>query len=61
MSYKIYNRWGSLVFETGSTNGVWDGKQNGEDCEVGVYIWEANATMLNGNHLYKKGNVTLLR
>ena len=61
LSYKIYNRWGSLVFETGSTNGVWDGKQNGEDCEVGVYIWEANATMLNGNHLYKKGNVTLLR
>ena len=61
LNYKIYNRWGGLVFETSDPKGVWNGKLNGEDCEVGVYIWEANATMLNGNNLFKKGNVTLLR
>lgn len=61
LNYKIYNRWGKLVFESSDPNGSWNGKLNGEDCEIGAYIWEASATMLNGNHLYKKGNVTLVR
>ncbi len=61
LNYKVYNRWGGLVFETSDPSGEWNGKLNGEDCEIGVYIWEANATMFNGNHLFKKGNVTLLR
>lgn len=61
LNYKIYNRWGTKVYETSSPNGSWDGRYNNTDCEVGVYIWEAEATMLNGNHLSKKGNVTLLK
>jgi len=61
LHYEIFDRWGQLVFETSSVDGAWDGKFKGEDCEVGVYSWSAEGDMLNGNHIYKKGNVTLLR
>ena len=61
LHYTVYNRWGQKVFETSDPNGEWNGKFNNEDCEVGVYIWEATAMMLNGTQIFKKGNVSLLR
>jgi gliding motility-associated-like protein len=58
----IFNRWGQKVFETKSLNGRgWDGKLNGTDQDMGVYIYMIEAGFANGNEESFKGNVTLLR
>ncbi len=59
--FRVYDRWGVLVFETNKINEGWDGSYNGKICPVGVYVWEADGYCNSGKHLKKKGNVTLLR
>jgi gliding motility-associated-like protein len=57
----IYNRWGNKVFETKDKAFGWDGKQNGMECEVGIYAYMVAITFSNGQSLIKKGNVSLVR
>lgn len=58
----IFNRWGSIVFQTNSTNGRgWDGKFNDQDQPNGVYIYLIEAYFGNGDNEKYQGNVTLLR
>lgn len=58
---RIYNRWGEMVFETFDLFGVWDGKLDGEECEVGTYIYTMSYTRADGESGITKGNVILLR
>jgi gliding motility-associated-like protein len=61
-SMMIYDRWGQKVFETTNTNGRgWDGKFNGKDQPMGVYIYQITATMQNGRVEKYSGNITLVR
>lgn len=61
-SMQIYNRWGQQVFVTTSTNGRgWDGKMNGEEQPIGVYVYTIQVTFGNGITERYQGNVTLLR
>ncbi len=59
---KIFDRWGSLVFQSVETENGWDGKYKNEDQPVDVYIWilEYN-DILSKERVVKKGNLTLLR
>ena len=61
LDFKIFNRWGQLVFETHDITVGWDGTYNGKLQEMEVYDWELSATTLDGTPIFKKGNVTLLR
>lgn len=61
LNYRIYNRWGQLVYETNDPAAGWDGKYKGADAEVGVYVYYAKAQMINGKIVEQKGNITLLR
>ncbi len=36
----IYDRWGGLIVETDGIVNGWDGKKNGKDCPVGVYVYK---------------------
>ena len=38
--FSIYNRWGSLLFETSDITVGWDGKYKGEICQQGVYLYD---------------------
>jgi len=59
---QIFNRWGELVYETRNTDGRgWDGRLNGKDQPVGVYIYLIDVTTKNGRVEHYTGNVTLLR
>lgn len=60
-SFSIYDRWGKKVFSTTDPAKEWDGKVDGNDAAVGVYVWEADGFCVSGQHLHKSGNVTLLR
>lgn len=59
---KVFNRWGQTVFETTNRNGRgWDGKFNGKDQPMGVYIYQISVVLANGRTEQYSGNVTLLR
>ena len=60
MRLTIFDRWGHLVFKSNGETIGWDGKKNGQLCEQGVYIYQAEITSLSGTNLKKTGHVTLL-
>jgi gliding motility-associated-like protein len=60
-SFRIYNRWGTKVFETNDISKGWDGAFNGAPQPVGIYVFTVEATTNKGKELKKQGNVTLLR
>ncbi|MEN0006736.1 MAG: gliding motility-associated C-terminal domain-containing protein [Bacteroidota bacterium] len=64
--YQIFNRWGGLVFEQESfdyqeLNRYWDGTQNGEDAQVGVYTYRIELRNAQGVIEKRSGDVTLVR
>ncbi len=58
---KIYNRFGTLVFESNDINIGWDGYINDHLAKQGVYIWKARGSYINGQTFVKFGNVTLIK
>lgn len=60
---QIYDRWGELVYETGSPdyNNGWDGTFNGNDAPLGTYVWQATVTFTDGETFHKSGNFMLVR
>ncbi len=74
LEFRIYNRWGELVFESTDPGIVcnelqscnvskgWDGSYKGKQQEMDVYVYTLNAIFENGRPSgLKKGNITLLR
>jgi gliding motility-associated-like protein len=59
--FRVYNNWGELLFETTDQNQGWDGKKNGIDQPVGVYLWTFVVDMYNNRQVRKNGDVTLVR
>jgi gliding motility-associated-like protein len=62
----IFNRWGTVVFETEDPFFKWDGRDqsNNRDCSAGVYFYEGLVSVytLNGPIDKKvRGSITLLR
>lgn len=61
MSWKIYNRWGQVVFSTSDRNQGWDGTFKGQLQAMDVYTYTLDAEFTDGNKLRKTGDITLLR
>jgi gliding motility-associated-like protein len=63
--FKIYNRWGQIVFDASGDlqKGIdgWDGKFNGVQQPAGVYVVYAAIKTEYGQEIILKGNLTLLR
>ena len=59
--FAVYNRWGEKIFATTDINQGWDGRYNGQEQPLGVYVWMVNADGKDGSHIIRKGNVTLVR
>lgn len=39
LDFKVYNRWGRLIFHTNDWTQKWDGSLNGNPQDAGVYVW----------------------
>ncbi len=61
IDFRIYNRWGELVFESSEMNKGWDGTYKGEPQEMEAYGYYLRAVFRNNKVTEKKGNVTLMR
>jgi gliding motility-associated-like protein len=60
-SFRVYNRWGELIFETTDINGEWDGTFKGADCAQENYLWTISGEFLNNETFSQRGTLTLLR
>lgn len=61
MDWRIYNRWGQLIYRSGSTKTGWDGRYNGTLQPQEVYVYILDITFTDGTNYRKKGDITLLR
>lgn len=57
----IYDRWGRKVFSSTQPTYGWDGNINGNEGEIGVYVYLIRITYTDGTEEVKKGNITLIR
>lgn len=61
LSFRIFNRWGQVVFETTDWQAYWDGFYRSRPQETGVYIYHIIAINKNKATVEQKGSVLLLR
>ena len=59
--FNVYNRWGQLVYTSGSAGKGWDGKLSGKQQDPGMFVWAVKATDYNGKTYLQKGTVLLIR
>ena len=61
ISFKVYNRYGNLLFESNNVDDGWDGRINGVLQNSGTYIWRVDYTLNSGLRKHGKGTCVLVR
>jgi gliding motility-associated-like protein len=61
MDWRIYNRWGQLVFQSNHPKAGWDGTFNGKLQPLDVYTYTLDVKFSDGKSLRKTGDITLLK
>jgi gliding motility-associated-like protein len=59
--FRVYNRFGQLVYETKDTKRGWDGKLKGVPQDPGNFVWVLKGKNRAGADKFLKGNVVLIR
>ncbi len=61
LDFKVFNRWGELVFESMDHHFHWDGNYKGQPVDRGVYIYTMKVVFINGYSRDYKGSITVLK
>ncbi|MFC0776405.1 T9SS type B sorting domain-containing protein, partial [Terrimonas alba] len=59
--FRVFNRWGQLVFETNILKEGWDGNFKGVPQVMDTYTWTLEATGEDGKYFKRAGNSVLIR
>ncbi|WP_142683712.1 PKD domain-containing protein [Chitinophaga polysaccharea] len=59
--FRVFDRWGKLIFSSTAYLKGWDGTVNGSIAAVGTYVWVVQGKDINNNTVQHKGTVTLVR
>ena len=59
--FRIFNRWGQLVFSTNRLHDGWDGKLGGKEQHNGVFVWIIEGVTKDDRIIARKGTVALIR
>ena len=59
--FRVYSRWGQLVFETAEIGKGWDGMLKGQLQPTGSYTWMLEVVDVDKNIIKKKGTSILIR
>ena len=59
--FRIYNRWGQLVFSTTEVGRGWDGTIGGQPQATGSFVYLVQATDYTGKSISQKGTLVLIR
>lgn len=60
-SLQIFDRWGEKVFETENVSVSWNGNFKSKPLNPGVFVYYITATLITGEKIDKKGNISLIR
>ena len=61
INFKIFDRWGNLIFQSDKKDFKWDGNYKSKPCNSGVYAYIVEVTYVDGKDETLSGNITLLR
>jgi gliding motility-associated-like protein len=61
LEFKVFDRWGEKVFETTDQAIGWDATYNGKAVDPAVFVYHLRVRCADGQELFKKGNVTVIR
>ena len=59
--FKVFNRWGQLLYESKNENPGWNGSINGVQQSSQTLVWTAEGIGVDNKTYFRKGTVTLLR
>jgi gliding motility-associated-like protein len=59
--FKVFNRWGQLVFQTRNEAEGWDGVYLGSLQPMGTYSWQAEGLDIDGKVIFRTGSTILIR
>lgn len=59
--FRVFNRYGQLVFETTDWTKKWDGNRDGNPMPAEVYVWMLSYTDQRGKKISLKGSTLLIR
>jgi gliding motility-associated-like protein len=59
--FRVFNRWGQLVFQTSRIGDGWDGRIKGLIQDTNNYVYMVQGTDYTGRVIFKKGNIMLIR
>ena len=59
--FVIYNRWGEKVYEGSDMNICWDGTWKGKQLNSAVFVYTLDGSLINGQTVQQKGNISLIR
>ncbi len=61
MTWRIYNRWGQVVYESNNRKAGWDGTYKGQPQPMDVYAYTLDVEFTDGTRIRKTGDITLIR
>ncbi len=59
--FRVYNRWGQMVFQTSQAGKGWDGNVDGKPQNAGTYVWMVSGVDYTGKTVTKRGTAVLIR
>ncbi len=59
--FRVFNRWGQVIFSTTRLHDGWNGKLGGLDQPTGTYVWMIEGITKDDRVITRKGTVTLIR
>lgn len=61
LDFKVYNKWGDLLFRSREQDNGWDGTYEGKAQPTGEYVYTIDARTIDGESYSFSGNVALIR
>jgi len=59
--FRVYNRWGEMVYSGSGNDAAWDGTYGGKKQEMATFVWYAEGVDYLNNKIKRKGSVILIR
>ena len=59
--FRVFNRFGELVFTTANPSNGWNGTYKGQPQDAATFVWMAEGVAFDGAVLFRKGTVVLIR
>ena len=59
--FRVYNRWGQLMYATSQMGQGWDGRVHGQLVDSGTFVWMVQGVTYTGKTVFHKGTMVLVR